>query len=247
MKKILVIGNSYGVDATRYMYGIARAAKKDLKIVCLHIGGCSLYRHYRNMLSEEKVYEYYIDGINSGLRVSLKEALLSDEWDNVVLQQCSPRSGEYETYLPYLPELSAYVRKLAPAAKQYIHMTWTYAEGSTRFKLSPFETREEMIPRVKEAYRKAAEEINADGVIPSMDAMCKLYDAIGEGTYRDGFHCSLGVGRYMLGCVWFMVFFGKDIEGNSFRDFDIEVSEDEVKLAQSIAKQTVLENGYLLK
>ena len=58
MKKILVIGNSFGEDAVRYLYGIARAAKDEVKVAMLFIGGCSLYRHYRNMISEEKVYVY---------------------------------------------------------------------------------------------------------------------------------------------------------------------------------------------
>ena len=142
MKKILAISNSFGVDATRYLYGIARAAKEQVRVVTLYIGGCSLYRHYRNMLSEEKAYEYYINGIRSGLYVSLKEALLLDEWDVVTFQQCSGQSGVYESYFPYLPELSAYVKKLAPAAKQYIHGTWSYAEGSKQLADSKYESRE---------------------------------------------------------------------------------------------------------
>ena len=56
MKKIIVIGNSFGTDITRYLYGVARSEGVDLKVVNLYIGGCSLYRHYRNMLSEEPVY-----------------------------------------------------------------------------------------------------------------------------------------------------------------------------------------------
>ena len=69
MKKILAISNSFGVDATRYLYDVARREGKTVKVVTLHIGGCSLYRHYRNMLSDERAYEYYINGINSGLKV----------------------------------------------------------------------------------------------------------------------------------------------------------------------------------
>lgn len=247
MKKILMIGNSFGVDATRYLYGIARAAKDEVKVVVLYIGGCSLYRHYRNMHSGERAYEYIIDGINSGLHVSLKEALLSDEWDYVVMHQCSPKSGDADSYYPYITELSAYVKTLAPEAKQYIQMTWSFAEGCTRFKKTAFETREEMIPAVRAAYLKAADHIKAEGIIPSLDAMCKLYDVKGEATYRDGFHCNLGMTRYMLGCVWYMVFFGKNIAGNTYRDFDVEVSEEDVALAQKLATEAVLENGYKLK
>ena len=247
MKKILSISNSFGVDATRYLYGIARAAKEDIKVVTLYIGGCSLYRHYRNMLSEEAAYDYYIDGIKSGLTVSLKTALLSDEWDIVTLQECSQRSATADTFFPYITELADYVRKLAPEAELYIHKTWSFAESSPRFTAAGCMGREDMIPRIHEAYANAAKAIGVEKFIPSHDAMCKLYDVIGEETYRDGFHCNLGISRYMLACVWFMALCGKDIEGNTFRDFDVEVSEEQVALAQRLAKEAVLENGYTVK
>ena len=245
MKKILLISNSFGEDATRYLYGIARAAGEDVKVVTLYIGGCSLYRHYRNMLSEEKAYEYIFNGVRSGLSVSLKEALLSDEWDLVTLQQCSPKSGDSESYFPYITELAEYVRKMAPEAKLYTHETWSFAEGCSRFGYTNFTTREEMIPAVKASYVKAAEAINADGTVHSLEAMNRLYDAIGDRAYRDGYHCSLGVGRYMLGCLMFMSFFGKEVEGNTYRDFDVEISEDDISLAQKIAKETVIAYGTI--
>jgi hypothetical protein len=247
MKKILLISNSFGEDAARYLYGIARAAKERVKVVVLYIGGCSLYRHYRNMLSEERAYDYIIDGIRSGLSVSLKEALLSDEWDYVTLQQCSPLSGNEESYFPYITELASYIRKMSPAAKLYIHETWSFAEGCSRFGLTGFKSREEMIPAVKKAYKKAYGAINADGVLPSLAAMNQLYDSVGEQAYRDGFHCSLGLGRYMLGCLCFMTFFGIDVEGNTYRDLDVDITEEEVLLAQKTAKKTALDNGVKLK
>ena len=244
MLKILAISNSFGVDATRYLYGIARAAGKDVKIVTLYIGGCSLYRHYRNMLSEAPAYEYYIDGIATGIHISLKDALLSDEWDYVTLQQSSPKSADAESYFPYITELSAYVRRLAPEAKQYIMSTWSFAEGHKRFALTGCDTREQMIPAVRAAYARAAEAIDADGTIPALEAMCRLYDEIGDATYRDGFHCSYGVARYMLGCLWFHVFCGKSLQGNTYRDFDVEVTEEEVALAQQIALEVARDAGF---
>ena len=246
MKKILSISNSFGVDATRYLYGIARAAKEDIKIVTLYIGGCSLYRHYRNMLSEEAVYDYYINGMKSGLQVSLKTALLSDEWDVVTLQECSARSATENTYFPYVTELTDYVRRLAPEAELYMHTTWSFADSSPRFAAAKCNGREDMIPKIRAAYAGAAKAVGIEKFIPSLDAMCKLYDVIGEETYRDGFHCNLGISRYMLACVWFMALCSKDIDGNSFRDFDVEVTEEQVALAQKIAKEVVLNNGYTI-
>ena len=57
MIKILILGNSFGQDSVRYLNGISRAGKKEIRVVNLYIGGCSLYRHYRNMLSEEAAYK----------------------------------------------------------------------------------------------------------------------------------------------------------------------------------------------
>ena len=247
MTKILSISNSFGVDATRYLYGISRAAKHNVKIVTLYIGGCSLYRHYRNMLSEAPAYEYYIDGIATGIFISLKDALLSDEWDYVTLQQSSPKSADTESYFPYITELSAYVRKLAPGAKQYIMSTWSFAEGHKRFALTGYDTRDQMIPAVRAAYARASEAIGGAPIIPALEAMSRLYDEIGEATYRDGFHCSYGVARYMLGCLWFNVFFGEDLSENSFRDFDVEVTEDEIDLARRIARECAIDAGFEVK
>ena len=73
--KILAIGNSFSQDATRYLYGIARADGVNLEVVNLYIGGCSLERHYRNMLSAERAYGLEINGHKTGFFVSLDEAL----------------------------------------------------------------------------------------------------------------------------------------------------------------------------
>ena len=115
--KILFIANSFGEDTTRYLHGIARADGKNWKVVNLYIGGCSLYRHYRNMLSADKAYSLELNGVSSGFYVSLSEALLSDEWDVVTLQQCSHESTLADSYEPYLSRLAAFVREYAPKAK----------------------------------------------------------------------------------------------------------------------------------
>ena len=240
MLKILVIGNSFGTDATRYLYGIARAQGVKMKVVNLYIGGCSLFRHYRNMLSEVKDYAYEINGMSSGLYVSLKEGLLSDEWDCVIMQQCSPKSDDPESYEPYLSKLAEYVRECQPHAKLYLNETWTFARESTRFALTKSETPEEMFPKVKKNYRDAAIRISAYGLIPSGSAMYAYYrevEPLGGTIYRDTFHADLGVGRYLLGCVWFEALTGRSAVGNTFNDFDKVVTAEERERAERIAHE----------
>jgi hypothetical protein len=131
MIKILSIGNSFSQDATRYLYGIARAEKVSVKVVNLYIGGCTLSRHYRNMMADAAAYDFEINGMTStGVKISIKQALLSDDWDYVTIQQQSLKSTDIATFEPYLCELAKHVRTLCPAAKILMHQTWGYKEAS---------------------------------------------------------------------------------------------------------------------
>ena len=104
-----------------------------------------------------------------------------------------------------------------------------------------FETREEMLSAVDKAYSKAAQTVAFDGIIPAFEVMKRLYDEVGEDTYRDGFHASLGIGRYALGCVWFETLFGKDVSGNTFCDFDVPMSDGQIAIAKKAAKEALAE------
>ena len=241
--KILAIGNSFSSDATRYLYGVARAAGVKLKVANLYIGGCSLYRHYRNMLSGDAAYSFELNGASSGLFVSLERALLSDEWDVVTLQQSSHYSPHEETFEPFLSELAAYVRRYAPKAKLYIHQTWAYESGCPRLmNMAKVETAEEMLGRLTRNYERAAITVDADGIIPCGDAMYRFERELrpmGYAVHRDTYHASLGAGRYLLALVWLKVLCGVDPTENSFRDFDVAVPEDVALLAGRIAAEAV--------
>ena len=242
MIKILAIGNSFSQDATRYLYGIARADGVQVKVVNLYIGGCSLYRHYRNMLSGEKAYSYEIDGISSGLFVSMKEALLSDEWDIVTLQQCSAESFREESYEPYLSRLAAFVREYAPAAKLYLHKTWAYENGCPKIARVGAESAEQMLRDLTVAYEKAAERISADGIIPSGDAMYLLHGELlklERSAFRDTFHASLTLGRYLLGLVWYGTLLSGDPALSTFSDLDKRESDSCLTLVREIAAEVV--------
>ena len=247
MKKILAISNSFGVDATRYLYGIARAAGEEIRVATLYIGGCSLYRHYRNMLSEESVYDYEINGFKTGLTVSLKQALLMDEWDYVFTQQASPHSWNYDTYQPYLDELAAYIHRLCPPAKFCLQMTWAYDAAHARYQTMLVHTPQEMIDGIVDAYTKAAKAANVHFLLPTGLAMYSLYNEIGSATYRDKYHAAYGITRYMIACMWFMALTGVDITDNTYADFDAPVSAEEMALAKSIARKTLLDNGFTLQ
>ena len=239
--KVLFIANSFGEDCTRYLHGIARADGKNWKVVNLYIGGCSLYRHYRNMLSGEAAYEFQINGHKSGIMVSLQQALLSDEWDVVATQQCSPQSGDEASYEPFATELAAFVRTYAPKAKFYVHQTWTFETDAPRFKLTSFTNPEDMIEAIKTCYVQMAKNTRAWGIIPCGEAMYKLWQDKAnyglEAVHRDGFHAHFGVGRYLLALTVYATLSGRDISANSFCDFDTEVTPEAAEGARAIAAE----------
>ena len=231
--RILAIGNSFSQDATRYLHDIARADGIELEVINLYIGGCSLERHYRNMLSGERAYQLQFNGDMTGFLLSLDEALLSRQFDVVTLQQCSPQSFKPETYQPYIEELAEHVRICQPKAKLLIHQTWAYEADSPRLLATGNATPAEMLAGIRKSYAKAALEVKADGMIPSGEMMYQLTQLGVEKVHRDTFHAKLGVGRYALALLWYRMLTGNAVAENTYADFDEPVTEDEIKIVKS--------------
>ena len=243
--KILIFGNSFSVDATRYLHGISRAAGSEITVANLYIGGCSLARHYRNMLSGEPAYTYYHNGYSTMLHVTMKQMLLLDEWDYIVLQESSRKVGDYANFQPFLGSLATHFRYCCPKSQLIYNMSWTYPEGSRIFAQTPFDGPQEMYPKILESAERAAKDIEAAKLIPGGTAMWKLCAEIGEEAYRDGFHCNMGISRYMLGLLWFMALTGKPVDTVDYHDFDVEVTDEQIALAKRIATETAKEAGFL--
>lgn len=232
--RILTIGNSFSEDATRYLAQIARAQGVEFEIVNACIGGCSLERHYRNMLSGAKDYMLCYNGDYTGFRITLEEALLSRPWDVVTIQQVSHDSPRKETFYPYITELVDYIRTCQPKAKLLLQETWAYEDGSHRLTVElGYKTRKEMLSDVQASYRAAAESEGFDGIIPSGTLMDKMLDNGIEKVHRDTFHASLGLGRYAIALLWFRCLTGKSVAENSFCDFDLPVTSEEMSIAKA--------------
>ena len=244
--KILSVGNSFSQDATRYLSGIARAGGVPMRTVNLMIGGCSLARHYRNMLAEDRVYTFEQNGVSTQLAVSLKEALLSDFFDVVTVQQLSSEAPRYATYQPYLDELCGYIRRCQPRARLFFHETWPYERGSARLMTElQYSDEASMYADLHGAAEMAAEAMRALGILPSGRAFLEARALGAESLHRDTYHASLGFGRYLLGLVWFGALTGRDFRDNGFRDFDLPLTEQEVAMAKEAASRALAAYGYL--
>lgn len=114
--KVLSIGNSFSHDAFCYVPFLMKdiAPEVDLTLEIAAIGGCSLEQHITFAKSDAKNYQFYKHVPNKEEwevynERTLKEALLDEKWDIIILQQQSFRSQDYSTYQPFLNDLITYI------------------------------------------------------------------------------------------------------------------------------------------
>ena len=237
---IFCIGNSFSEDATRYLHQIS---DEELYVRNLYIGGCSLERHYHNILEDKADYEYQKNGRMLRM-ISIKEALSKKKWDFITVQQVSQDSGRKETFEPYLPFILGYIKGACPDAKIVYHRTWAYSDYSDH---GGFVNYDNSRPKMFDAIVKASSEIcqkyNLD-IIPNGDAVEKArklpeFDEKIRPITRDGFHMSLDYGRYLTGLVMFRFFTGKDATKVTYEpdNTDSEICKKLKAIAESLWTQ----------
>lgn len=170
--RVLTVGNSFTQNATRYLDGIVEAAGHKLTHKMLSIGGSSLEVHAKKALAFEADRSDAAAKYSNG--ESLQEALQSQPWDFVTIQQVSIKSHNLETYRPFANQLADIVHRYAPGAELLVHQTWAYRKDDPRFtstveKPGEPHTNELMYLGLSEAYSKITLELSAKR-IPVGDA-----------------------------------------------------------------------------
>ena len=210
--KILSIGNSFSQDST----ALLQLLPDKITARNLYIGGCSLDMHAANIENDAAKYELQENGEKmQNALIGVKEALISDKWDYITVQQVSGRSGVYESFYPYLGELLDYVRKYSDA-EIVLHETWSYEIGSGHPDFAIYNSdREQMAQAIKETYEKVSAKENLR-IIRVGEAVQNLrakpsfdYKNGGLSLTRDGFHLSLSYGRLLAASVWCKFFTGE--------------------------------------
>ena len=87
--------------------------------------------------------------------------------------------------------------------------------------------------------KKAAKDADAEFIIDSGELMQKLLARGIPSVHRDGYHLSLGLGRYAAGLLLYALLSKNDVTDNTFRDFDEEVTEEEIKIIKECVKEIV--------
>lgn len=243
--KVLAIGNSFSVDAAEaYLDDIAKDAKVKMIIGNCNLGGCSLERHWSNAAGDSALYAYrkIINGDSTlFFNQTLKQCLQEEDWDYITLQQVSYLSGIYDSFFPYITDLMNYISEnnKNKKVKFALHQTWAYAANSTHSGFKNYENDQfVMYSAVNNTLKAVAKEIDIQLIIPSGTAIQNARSSvIGDHLCRDGFHLSLGLGRYTAACVWFEVLTGKPVINTQFKP--ASVSTVNAELAKKSAHYAV--------
>lgn len=176
--KLLTIGNSFAENSTAFLPQLAQAGGKKLLIFPANLGGHSFEQHAGYMKAYEadpkdpkgSPYKNKVDPKTGARRdFSLREALESDAWDYVTIQQFSQLSFKPETFEPHAGSLVEYIHKYAPKAKILVLQTWAYRQDHGLLSREHM-SQEEMHEKVRSAYHQLASRYGLQ-ILPVGDAI----------------------------------------------------------------------------
>ena len=126
--KVLLIGNSFSQDTCALAAYAAKAMGiENVRFSNLYIGAGSisdhLYRYKQGATCQLK--NFLPGGKTTTENLTLDEAVKSDNWDYIIVQQVSPLSGE-ENSFESLDALLDVIEPLCPSARIAWNMTWAY-------------------------------------------------------------------------------------------------------------------------
>ena len=245
--KVLCIGNSFSIDAVENnLVELAAERGIDLTVGNLYIGGCSLERHALNMRGDSAVYSYRLMQRNAETgeferlvtdSLSILQALLSDDWDVVTMQQASHYSGQWFTYEPWLSELIDSVRlHIQDKTKIYWYMTWAYQQDAKHPAFVPNYNGSQayMYDEILGCNRQVVANHPFDGFIPGGIAVQQARATkLGDTFCRDGYHLSYTCGRYLMACLWLEVLTGQSAVGCTFMPEGM--TAEERRIVQQVA------------
>ena len=214
MIQLLCIGNSFSEDAMHYLHDLSVAHGKNIHIVNLFIGGCSLATHWENLNHQQPVYDYQVNGQTTTRYVSLTEAIFETKWDYISLQQASHDSGICATYSPAIEALCEFLRHNHPQAQLLLHETWAYEIDSKHPGFSNYNyNQQQMYQQLSACYQHYHEKLQLTLIRSGSFIQTLRSNAIfdyangGKSLCRDGFHLDFTVGRYAVAALWFKYLF----------------------------------------
>ncbi len=241
--KVLVLGNSYGSDAIRYLWDIyTNAGYEDVVVANLQISGGTIDNHLNSVQKNSANYIYYEYNRNPIItrenNVTALSKLTKENWDIIILQQASQLSGKPETY-SNLNKVIDFVNanKTNKNAKIYWNMTWAYQSTYTNKNFANYNY-DQMTMYNAISSTVQSEILKNDaiaGIIPCGTTIQNLRtSALGDTLTRDGTHLSYDIGGYAASLTLYATF-----TQNSISDINTYGGNQAVRNNMDLIKEAV--------
>lgn len=239
--KVLSVGNSFARNATKVLYQIAKQeGVKEIVLGNLHIGGCPISRHYELSQSGAAEYDYYKNTTGTWEKtekVSMKTALLDENWDYITITSTPGQEGDPKFYEGCLDGLIAYLRtnKTNPEAQIGYHMTWAFPNGSPSSAMQLHQhSRTVMFGAITDTTKNhIMKKYDLDFLLASGTAVENARSVMGQVfTKEDGYHMNIP-GEYVTGYMYFAAITGKPLTELKFKPNYIS-PESRVVIARAV-------------
>lgn len=243
--RLLFIGNSFSDDTMEFLAEIAKSSGyDDIMLGNLYVGACSINMHLRNATENAPVYLYRTnngEGWKYEPNYSIKEALKSSSWDWVAILSGTgdgSRKTEKESY-SRLGELIAYVKSVVGEVKIAYNMAWlglsTHSHPETVSYGGDIMLMYDKMTAVMRDYVAKTEGVT---VVATTGTAIENAIALGlKGIYRDGYHLSMGLGRFIAALCLFAFITGESLNGVTYAPHGL--SEEEIRLSKIAAENAV--------
>lgn len=208
--KILVVGNSFSVDSSEFLYEVATDAGYQVLVGNLNRSSTPLADHWGFAKNDEAVYTYRKNGngnweVLAKKSATMSEALEDEDWDIVLFQQQSYQAGVASTYrhgeTSYVAQLADFAREHCSNESVKIgwQMTWSLRKCTERYYVKRFTGELDLYEKICVAVQTGVEDIGAaDFIIATGTAIQNARSSyLGDTLDRDGKHLSYDLGRYL--------------------------------------------------
>ena len=217
---VLMIGNSFADDTIFYAARIANSYGITLNIYNSYIAGCTIDRHYNNLINDTA--EYSMRSMNGSTWVyqnnlTLAQIIDSHTWDLITFQQASAEVGRSTTYSNLTNLVNTVKGRLNNTPKIYWHQTWAYSKAYQDYYdyYSYFNNDQmTMFNAINSCYQSQVASTGLfERIIPAGTAVQNMRTSyVGETITRDGKHMSSVHGRYLLGIDFISNVFDIDLD-----------------------------------
>ncbi|MBQ2875669.1 MAG: DUF4886 domain-containing protein [Clostridia bacterium] len=225
--KILFFGNSYSVDATKWLSKIfLEAGYTDVVIGNVATGGCCINEHWSFLDGIEGnepnngsfFYTKYVNGSEVSTPDDYAYAIADEDWEIISIQHAPDELKQIDTY-SHLQDFLDYIfaRTTNEDVKLVFHMIWAHNNTSDTKGLY------NSILQITDTYVTSNSAF--DGLIPSATMIQYLRDhgltdatkddagnwTAGDIT-RDWGHMNYGLGRYAIGLLYYAYLTGESVD-----------------------------------